>query len=212
LPRGLLTPANVSSTINRGVLVLLAYGFVLIFARSWQAGVNQIIITGWLWLMYKEFYAGRWLADRPLSYAITHQVILLPVCSLAVLAHRPDMLSAPQTWFFAITVLGSFFSYEVCRKLDPKAHDLQKTYLATYGPWRTFAIVLVLNLIAAAGAWASGLTVWLWPFEILTVLLFLGVIAKPETYKLTEAAATLSLLFHIWGMSFAYFWNFFVGG
>jgi hypothetical protein len=210
LPRGLLTPVLVSRTINRGVLAMIAYAIILIFTRSWQVGVNELIVTGWLWFMYKEFYTSGWLADRPLLYAITHQVILLPVCSFAVLANRPDMLSAPSTWFFATAILGSFFSYEVCRKLDPKAHDLQKTYLATYGPWRTLILVCVLNAVAAVGAWASGLGYWLWPFEILTILTFFTLIAKPEKYKMTEAVATLSLLFHIWGMSFAYFYNFFV--
>lgn len=214
LPRGLLQLPQVAGAINGIMLSMLAYGAVLGVLISWTVALNYWVIAGWVWLMYKEFYTNGWLADRPLLYAITHQVILLPVCSLAVIVHRPEMISMPATWIYGTVVLGSFFAYEVCRKLDPKAHELHQkcqsytTYLVTYGPWKTFAIVVVLNAIAGLAAALSGTKSLLWPFELLTLVAFLVVIKKPEKYKLGEGAATLSLLFHIWCITFLHFWYF----
>lgn len=205
LPRGILKTDQVEKLIHRLVMSMVVFALVVGGVASWVAGLNYLVITIWLWLMYKEFYLGSWLVDRPLLYAISHQLILLPICSFAVVVHDASLLSATATWYYGLAVLGAFFSYEVCRKLDPKAHPLLKTYLTVYGAKLTVVFVFVLNLIAAYAAVHLGLRWWLWPFEALTVLSLVVLFVAPAKYKLAEGAATLSLLFHIWGVSFAYF-------
>ena len=105
-------------------------------------------------------------------------------------------------------MLGSFFSYEVCRKLDPHAHPLLKTYLAVYGIRKVVMLVLVLNVIAGAAAGFLGLGWWLWLFEALTIFVLVWIGVLPTRYKFAELAATVSLVMHIWALSFAFFLNF----
>jgi 4-hydroxybenzoate polyprenyltransferase len=204
LPRGVLDAKKVAKQIPLFTAALFAYAVLSALLTSVTAGVLLAIVTGWLWLMYKEFYLGEWLAKRPLLYAISHQLILIPVCLFSVSCHSAEAALNPQGWFFALAVLGAFFSYEVSRKLDPSAHELQRTYLAVYGIKKVFLILLVCNAVAAIGAQGLGLGLWMWWAEVLVLASAIRLFKSPSAFKLTEGLATLSLLFHIWGIAFSY--------
>lgn len=92
--------------------------------------------------MYLEFGIGEILEPRPLVYAITHQVsILTPPCflwkkSLQVLLYFLTMFGItlgglkwndPLVFQLGSVALSGFFTYEVCRKLDP-THLRVSTY------------------------------------------------------------------------------------
>jgi len=208
LPRGILKTETVAKVIRATAVVMVLYSGVLASLLNHEAGALYLIVTIWLWGMYKEFYLGSWLVDRPLLYAITHQLILLPLCAFAVVAHDGARLMEPSTWWFGSCILGAFFSYEVCRKLDPRAHPLLKTYLYIYGPSRTWLLVTALNIIAGVSAFFLDLGWWLWLPEVATIMAVGWVTKWPLKYKWGESTATLSLVLHIWALSFAYFLSF----
>ena len=205
LPRGLLSVDEVGNAIALLLLVMLAYGAVIMVLANRTAAFSYYAVTVYLLLMYKEFFLGRWLDDRPLLYAVTHQGIVFAVCIFAVTVTRPDLAGSLQTMWLGLAVVGSFFSYEVCRKLDPGAHPVLKTYLAVYGRNVTCLVVAVACLVAGLGAWGLGLQLLLWPAGGL-VLLSLGILfLKPEQYKIVEGVATLSLLLHLWAVVIQHF-------
>ncbi|MCM2321762.1 MAG: hypothetical protein NDJ90_00700 [Oligoflexia bacterium] len=201
LPRGVLQPAQVARVAHIGVLVMMLYGFALGASAGLPAAWIYLLITAYLWLMYREFFLGEWLSRRPLLYALTHQVIVLPLCALGALSSGAAVavgaLPAPVV-AYALAVLGAFFSYEVCRKLDPAAHPVLETYLSVYGKRGIVLIVAVATLVAALGARGFGMHAWLWPLEALVVLSLGILFVKPERFKLAEGLATLSLVIHIW--------------
>ncbi len=191
LPRGVLTTAQVSKSISVMMTVgwLLSASFVLINMTSmWLASLT----TAWLWLMYKEFYVGHALAKRPLIYAITHQIILVPFCLL--MASTIDNLTVG----WSLAVLGSFFTYEVSRKLDPKAHPILGTYLSVYRRQGTFMIVAMLFAVSLIGAKSIGFMNWMGPWAVLTLLSYSLLWLRPAAFKIIEGLATISLFFHIW--------------
>lgn len=196
LPRGLLKAERVSTVIN----ALMVFGIGLSFgfaALSRVAMTLAVVTTLWLWLMYKEFYVGESLQRRPLLYAISHQLILIPMCLLMVALVGGDIAS-PLHFGWALGVLGAFFSYEVSRKLDPAAHPILGTYLSVYGRSGSAAIVFVLTTIAALGAAFSGFSVWMTPFAILTLFSYSILWLRPASFKVIEGLATVALFFHIW--------------
>ncbi len=204
LPRGLIKTDTVKSLIRVSMLVGLAISGGMYWANP-VAGIFALISAVWLWLMYKEFYIGESLAKRPLIYAVTHQVILIPFC--LALSMRPQVYGSMlnlKILVWAIGVLGSFFTYEVSRKLDPKAHPVLQTYLEVYGKGGSFAIVLGLFPLCLAAALMSHLEIWLLPWSVLTLLSYgLLWLSVPKgkvdkRHKLIEGFATLSLFFHIW--------------
>jgi hypothetical protein len=200
LPRGLLSVDEVGQTIVLINLVMLAYGALVMVVANRAASLSYYAVTVYLLLMYKEFFLGRWLDQRPLLYAVTHQAIVFAVCIFAVSVTRPDLAGDGHTLSLGLAILGSFFGYEVCRKLDPAAHPILKTYLGVYGRNVTSLVVAVSCLVAGLGAWGLGLQALLWPAEGLLAASLWILFLKPEKYKIVEGVATLSLLVHLWAV------------
>jgi hypothetical protein len=202
LPRGVLNVVVVEKVIHgsMGVGIVLSLGF---FAFDKLAAALALVTTAWLWLMYKEFYLGKALSKRPLLYAITHQIILIPFCLALSVAPMEDGAINYFVFWWAIGVLGSFFTYEVSRKLDPKAHPVLGTYLTVYGKLGSLAIVCALFILCLVSGVNVMLPYWTVPWAVLTLLsyglLWLQTSEKPGKYhKVVEGFATLSLFFYIW--------------
>ncbi len=202
LPRGVLN-VNVVERVIHGSMVIgtaLSFGF---FAFDLMAAVSALVSTAWLWLMYKEFYLGERLSKRPLLYAITHQIILIPFClALSVLPMEDGAVNYFVFWW-SVGVLGSFFTYEVSRKLDPKAHPVLGTYLSVYGKAGSLAIVFGLLALCVVAGINVMLPFWTIPWALLTVLSY-GLLWFPRSqssgklHKVIEGFATVSLFFFIW--------------
>lgn len=205
LPRGLIKTETVRTLIRLSMIKGIVISGVIYWVNP-AAGTFALVSAVWLWLMYKEFYIGESLAKRPLMYAITHQIILIPFC--LALSMRPQAYSGGglnlKVLIWAVGVLGAFFTYEVSRKLDPKAHPVLQTYLEVYGRGGSLAVVLGLFPLCLVAAVLPRLEIWLLPWSVMTVLSYgLLWISVPKDkvdkrHKLIEGLATLSLFFHIW--------------
>ena len=176
---------------------MVILSIALIFFKSIQSGLCYLVITIWLGLMYKEFFIPKWLNERPLIYAISHQILMLAVAAFPALLYNQSN-NYGTIIALGTTILGSFFTYEVCRKLDPKADPILGTYLVTYGPFNTFTIVLGTSVVAWIGALQLGYFPILASFQLLCVISFLLIFFRPLKYKIVEGIATLSLVIHLW--------------
>lgn len=201
IPRGLLTVSQVKRAILTIEWVMIGYSVLLAQMFSLQTGLCYLWIALHLWGMYKEFYVGSKLSDFPLLYAITHQAILVPVCWLSIFTADPGVHVDKSMWAYAALGLGAFFSYEVCRKLDPESHRLNKTYLQFYGPVKVALVVTGLIALSCWGAFELQLSSWIYAVQALTfVTAFIPVFA-PTKYKITEGATVLMLVTHIWAIA-----------
>lgn len=199
LPRGLLAPGQVAAAVKGLATAMLLFSVAVGLANR-PAGLSYLLVTGYLWLMYREFYAGAWLVSRPLLYAASHQVIILPLCYFCVLAGNPAAWRHPQPAFLGITVLGAFFAYEICRKLDPNAHPLLQTYLSHYGPAKTLGLTICMIALSASGALGLGLGPMLWPLEGILIALLSLLLLAPTRFRIIEHGATISLALHVWAV------------
>ena len=203
LPRGLIATEQVAVAVKGLAVAMLLFSVVVGLANR-PAGISYLLVTGYLWLMYREFYAGSWLASRPLLYAASHQVIILPLCYFCVLAGDPARLaSVCSQRSLGITVLGAFFAYEICRKLDPNAHPLLQTYLSHYGPAKTIGLIICTVALSALGALGLGLGRMLWPLEGILIALLSLLLLAPNRFKIIEHGATISLALHVWAVPLA---------
>ncbi len=158
LPRGLLKIASVRKVIyGTGVLQLGIAGLCYALLGS-PAAVLYLIATAFLWLMFKEFFIGKWLSQVPILYAVSHQVVMMPLVAFAAAAGRPEAWNEPVTWLAGACALGSFFTYEIARKLDPNAPRVLETYLIWHGRTATTAFLLCTTALAGWRpiAWASA--------------------------------------------------------
>ena len=129
-------------------------------------------------------------------------------------ANTFDLLSTD----FHLALNNDLQTYEVCRKLDPKAHKVLGTYLIAYGPWGVFAMVFASTVINVGGAVGFAFSLdgqlmsdsfqltelQVWPVSFLVTpalvvfvsLFFLNITGSPgKSHKWVELFSILSLLF-----------------
>lgn len=198
LPRGLLSIEEVKRAIFGVAVSMGVFALLLAALGFFPAAVTYLAITLYLLGMFFEFFIGRWLNDRPLTYALSHQFILVLLCVFSVVMSAPEKMFALRTLGYGLLVVGGFFAYEVCRKLSPQAHPILKTYLSVYGPGRSFLIVLGCVAVATFGALLLGLEGYLLPIHLGLLASWFVIFRSPNRYKWVEAVATLSLLIHLW--------------
>jgi 4-hydroxybenzoate polyprenyltransferase len=200
LPRGLVRLATAKKVIGFCLAAQVILGLVLLSAGLTYAGYFWLLTTAWLYLMYVEFYCGSWLEQRPFFYATTHQLIILPLVLSA--AHlMGDGNSRPAIWS-GVMILGAFFSYEIARKLDPKAHELLRTYRIVYGRRGALSLMAITSAVAIIGVLlkTGGSLSSSWPYILVVLVTWIGCARfGEEKPKVAEGLASVSLLVHIWG-------------
>jgi UbiA prenyltransferase family len=197
LPRGLLAPAEVRRSIALGLAAMVMFSGALVALGHGAAGAVYLATTLYLWLMYREFFVGKVLSQLPFAYGFTHQLILVPLVAFPVAVLEPEAWMRGRSLEYALTVLGAFFTYELCRKLDPRAHPVLKTYPQVYGKGGTFFRISITTSLALLGSsllhaeWVTTLPV------LATWLAALAWVGRPGIHKWVELMATLSLLVHL---------------
>ncbi len=73
--------------------------------------------------MFKEFYVGETLAQYPMIYALSHQIIEYPIYGFVVVLVRPDLAFAPAMFAYIGMNIGASMTFEIGRKLDEGGAD-----------------------------------------------------------------------------------------
>lgn len=207
LPRGVFSVYEFQSAINKLQVAMFVFALVVWFVFSGTAAGTYAVVAIYLWHMYREFYIGEWLERRPFTCAITHQVIIVPLALFPLSLTRPDMTMSFYALSYAFMIMGAFFTYEICRKLDPHAHPILKTYVHYHGFRRVFYFATATLFLSAIGASALDLQHLLWPVEIAVFLSLCFVYLDLSKFTFAEGTATASLFIHIWAPLIQYLWN-----
>ena len=203
LPRGLISP----SEMNKAIFVV--FGLLMIFTGGVFAygGLLPAILLFasclYLWLMYKEFYVGKGLADFPLVYALSHQAVGIPLYLFGVSLFAPAFAETQLAWIYVGTNVAASISYEFTRKLKPDAHPAANTYRHIYGLQKAgliafvFQVLSILFALYAHNSGFVGLTVLI-ALQTLVSLLILFVIRSDTKHKLAEGLTALVVLMSAW--------------
>lgn len=198
LPRGLFTLSEVKNLLYTHVGILIISSIFVGFYWNTTAAFTLFIAIIFGWLMYKEFYCSHELDKSPMLYALTHQVITFPIFAWPGLAASELLINNTAFIGWLLANFGASFSFEICRKLDPSAHELAKTYAHHYGRTKTCIFTFIFIMISIIGGYiAESLTI------ILPCLIFLslGLLVwrkKPTSYKWPAAMSGLSSLIILW--------------
>ncbi len=206
LPRGLVRVESVKKAVNALLLLMIAFAIGSL-AASYVATIFYGAIILYLYLMYKEFFIGEGLAQRPFLYACTHQIVIVLLLAYAAVALLAPAFTWPTTYQIGFLILGCFFTYEVCRKMDPKAHPILKTYLSVYGKKGVSLILIFIQAVSWTAAFMMGEKVILLGLMLGSLLLLLSWLlfwTDESKYKWVEATGTLSLLISLYIVPFGY--------
>lgn len=198
LPRGLFSPEEFSRWIRIFQATMFGIAILACFTLNLTAGFFFAFGTFYLYLMYREFFVGTQLARSPILYAITHQVITVPMIAFGFSAFEPQSYASMTFVWFCLMLVSAFFAFEVGRKLDPKAHPLLGTYLTTYGRSKTALLLLVLLGILMWSATNLGWGKVMIPFGLISLCSLSLLWIAPQKYKWAEGWITLTLLASLW--------------
>jgi acyl-coenzyme A synthetase/AMP-(fatty) acid ligase len=198
LPSGLVTTKQVNFLINATFALLVAWSAMSWYFFGKVTGACFSITTAWLFLMYKEFFIGEALSKSPIIYAITHQVIIVPVCLYVISVIEPDMVFTAQSFGYCLIVLSSFFTFEVGRKMDPNAHEILGTYLVHYKKVKTNLLITVLLSMSIIGAVLLNKLLWVLVPFLLIVATQVRVYFQEKKFKDLEGLIALNLIYNLW--------------
>lgn len=210
LPRGLISVEETIKVINVTLFLLVLYAGMLGVRFSWSVAFLFLLQVAYVCLMYIEFGCGEALDKSPIIYGLSHQLSIYfgayYICALG-----GEAWTSPRPFLLGSVAFSGFFTYEICRKLDPTLPLIKGTYLVVYGKWTTFLFVLATVLVGGASSYQIGSHWLLWPLEVLVVMsLLLQLLVsrepgplkegekKPKSHKLVEALSIVYLLVHMW--------------
>ncbi|MFZ4714636.1 MAG: UbiA family prenyltransferase [Bacteriovoracaceae bacterium] len=202
LPRGLLSIKEVTQALYAIFFLTLIVGTAIAFSISMIGGISLALTSLFAWLMYKEFFIGHALAKEPMTYALTHQVIVFPLYAWVALTFDPTLFNNTLFQGWLLASFGASFTFEICRKLDPNAHSLAATYAHHYGRPLTVFFVCLFLALAYYGSLTGGFLSWSGPILVLVFLSLLAFLAKPKLYKAVEGTSVLLSLIIMWAPTF----------
>ena len=205
LPRGLLTTKEVHRLLVLFLVVLLATGFIIFSTKSSIGGLSLLIGTALSWLMFKEFYIGHKLEKTPMLYALTHQIIVFPIFAWSGLTSDMSLIHNQLFQGWLLANFGASFTFEICRKLDPNAHQLARTYAHHYGKTLTVILCGVFMTLSGIGAFFAGVAWYSIPALILLFLSLLVWKNHPEKHKWPAGLSALSSAVILWSPAIIWF-------
>jgi hypothetical protein len=151
--------------VPRGLVKLSELGWVGVGAALLQALIAlalspkllALLVVTWayLGLMTKEFFVSGWLKAHPISYLLSHMLIM-PLINLCATAcdwlPAASVIPAGIGWFLGMSYFNGIV-VEVGRKLRaPEAEERGvETYTSLYGPSRAVALWLAAMTLGGAG-------------------------------------------------------------
>ena len=207
LPRGLLMVEEVRRAILLLGVSLIGLAIVIGLLRSPVAGGLYALTTAYAFLMYREFFASRLLGANAFLYAITHQVIVIPIYLFAVACIAPeDAFSADAIWF-GLTGLGASIVLEVSRKLDPLANPILGTYLVLHGRGITLSAIIAGLALLAVSTYQIEVHPLVWPFIGVMAAALPLVYVAPGRFRVVEGAAALLALVQMLAPALRHGWR-----
>lgn len=205
LPRGFMAYDEVCTVLNMIPLLMFGLAGGLFWRYNVVVASSYVFCVFYLYAMYVEFGIGEILEPSPLIYAITHQVLVYFITVFVVTLGGLKWNDAMVLKLGSVALSG-FFTYEVCRKLDPTHLKIKGTYLIIYGRVKTFIITVVLVAIGAYSSYILGCHNITWYIEAILIISLLALFlympseypvnTKPKIHKPVEAIAILYVLIH----------------
>ena len=201
VPRGLVSLRELRAVGVAAAVVQIAATALLDIRLT----LLLLLVWGWMALMSVEFFAPAWLKARPVTYLISHMMVMPLIALFAVACGtRAEVLIHPAVGVFLALAFLNGLVLEVARKCWAPADEREgvETYSRLWGMRRSAAVVTVAGLSAAGLAWIIQALLSLpWGFALMVAVgaAWLVVSAlryiRQETTKAATRLETASGLF-----------------
>ena len=165
LPRGLISLSELRFFLYLVLVLMFLLCICFLLLSQYIASALLFISTVYLWLMFKEFYVGQWLGKYPIAYALSHQVVSVPLYLFAfTLLVEPSERIIDSAHFghlpftYVIANLFSSLTYEFARKLQPDKHQDAQTYRQIYGLKNATSLTIAFAVVSSVCFWLFALS------------------------------------------------------
>lgn len=147
VPRGLITLPELKLFIS-----LISCAEILLAASK---GLNSLVLFclafAYSLLMFKEFFASRWLRQHFTIYVLLHEILVFPLFFYLFSLNGMPILYIGKIyfWILAFFLGGQLFLLEVARKIRPAELEIpsRDTYTAQYGLKWVSVMVICLGIM-----------------------------------------------------------------
>jgi|GEM_PF-168783 len=202
LPRGLISPLELGAAVKIVMVALFVLAGLIFMVGNPLSGFLFAGSAAYLWLMYKEFYVRQILTSYPLIYALSHQIVGVPLYLFGVTLFAEAFAKNSAAWSYVLINVLASISYEFSRKLKPDAHPAALTYRQIYGLGKASLIALffqlaalTVTLISSGETKSIGLLLLI---QIPSCVVISLHALRDGWHKQSEALAALSLLASGW--------------
>ncbi len=195
--------AQLVISILHYALISVSIGIFLLFG-VWSR-IFLLVTVGYFWLMRENFYLGRRLDRMPLVKKIAYQGILIPMTLLSISFSHQAALFTVQNFSYVILLFGSFFTFELCRKLNPGSHPVSQSLIHFFGYKKVFLFAFASLAISGISAYILGVAAYLAPVQSGVLLTLILIFKNPLRYSIAQTAASISLMIHAWSAVFLRF-------
>lgn len=198
LPREIIQPQEAQIVLKATLLILVFLGVgIFLYFDAWSR-LLVLINGGYFWLIRQNFYMGKSLDRKPLLKTILYQGILLPMTLLSISFSHPQTLFSTQSLSYCVLLYGVFFTFELCRKLNPFSHPASQSLIHFFGFKKVFRYAFVSLTVSAVGAFGFGAASFLLPVQLGVFLSLVYLFKNPRRYTISQLAASFSLILHSW--------------
>ena len=206
LARGLIPIGEARSFVKKTLVFLAALALV----GEAISGVGSFLLLFTVlcgWLMYKEFYAGEMLSKNLFVFAVSHQLIALPLY-LGVIAMGSESRGLDEIgWAYAWLALGCSFSYELCRKLNAEAHPHTRNYVQVHGVRATLVGIVVALGVILLNAKHLGMLSLFVPLVLAQLATLVLYVIRPKYHAVPAGLAFLTILGQVFGPALHAWWG-----
>lgn len=191
LSRGLITLRQLQ---NMGIIAVMLELLLSSFL-GFSAFVMCLVVLAFSWLIYKEFFIGRFLERHLLANAFIHLLIMPAYCLYVFSAATESFfwLAPLPILLYAWVSYGVGLGYEVARKTRAPADERPGliTYSAVMGPYRSAGISLLALLFSGAVSVIVGAAMdFEWWYHAVVAALLAVVIFGVLNFRIKTTSAT----------------------
>lgn len=204
-PRGTIQPKEARIVLRtlEYALVFLAVAIFLYF-ESWSR-LLLFVNAGYFWLIQKNFYYGESLDRKPLLKTVLNQGMVIPMTLLSISLSHPQTVFSLKSLSYSLILYGAFFTFELCRKLNPFSHPASQSLIHFFGFKKVFRFIFCSLVVSAVGAVGLGVGSYLLPVQLGVFLTLVYLFKSPKRYMVAQLAANFSLILHSWSGVFERF-------
>lgn len=156
IPSGRISEASVLRWIYVFFTILMCFTVSSFIEYRYALGTCSLALLLFTVCFYKQFFI-HWPDKFFIVEVIVDQVshLLLSLTVSCMMDENAYTTLAP--YLITLLMLGSFFTFDVCRKLDPTKDPKLLTYLVLYGKIVTFFLIFTGSVVSFLGVFLTCL-------------------------------------------------------